>query len=380
MKIKNIDVDKAEESPIRGDLLEVILSKVPLIDLVSANYVSKSWAHAVTSSLFYLNKLKPWVLIHTQSTTSLSKATTHAYDPRSNVWIEIYQPSNPSETTPTLRSSCSSTIVYKLSDKKLSFSFDPLHQTWSCFPPSKVWRVDPIVSLLGRHVIVAGGAMYFEDDPLSVEMYDMETSHWSTCQSMPHILKDSTTSTWISTTSNQNNLYITQKFSGITYTFSPNTKTWSGPYNLRPDPRVFFSAINFVGNDLILVGLIGHAENVQTIKLWKINSELNEFNEISEIPTNFLEELKGEDYNFSSISLLASNDFICMYKNSNARVITFCEFIEEKWTWKSVKNIVCDDTRRIKDRMVMSCTKVGISDLRRAMNYGNCKFVVKSPN
>ncbi|KAK9751064.1 hypothetical protein RND81_02G238800 [Saponaria officinalis] len=376
--MRNTNVDEGEEYPIYGDLLEVILSKVPLVDLVSASSVSKSWDYAVSSSLSHLKKLKPWVVIHTQSTISLAKRTTHAYDPRSNTWIEISRPLNPKET-PTLLSSSSSNLVYELSDKGLAFSSDPLHQTWAHIPRPKVWRVDPLVTLVGRNVIVAGGAMYFENDLLSVEMYDMETSRWSTCQSMPRILKDSTTSTWISTTTNQHKLYITQKSSGITYTFDPKTKTWCGPYDLNPDPRVFFSAIDFAGDDLILVGLIGHAENVKTIKLWKIKPELNKFSEIAEIPNKLLEELKGENWNFSSIILLANNDFICMYKNSDPSIIIFCENIDGKWKWASVKNIVYDDIR-IKDKIVISCTKVGILDLRLAMNSKNCKFIVKSPN
>ncbi|KAL2545956.1 putative CDK inhibitor P21 binding protein [Forsythia ovata] len=83
-----------EEVEIHGDILEAILLYVPLIDLVPASSVSKSWCSVVASSLRHLKKPKPWLVIHKQANRSpYAATTTHAYDPCSNQWIKISQPS-----------------------------------------------------------------------------------------------------------------------------------------------------------------------------------------------------------------------------------------------------------------------------------------------
>ncbi|CAI9783290.1 unnamed protein product [Fraxinus pennsylvanica] len=57
---------------------------MPLIDLVPASSVSKSWRSAVASSLRHLKKPKPWLILYKQATRSPYAATTLAYDPCSN--------------------------------------------------------------------------------------------------------------------------------------------------------------------------------------------------------------------------------------------------------------------------------------------------------
>ncbi|KAJ8451624.1 hypothetical protein Cgig2_018258 [Carnegiea gigantea] len=345
---QDVKVQGEDDSPIHGDLLEVVLARVPLVDLACASRVSKSWEFAILSSLSHISKIKPWLVIHTQCKRSLKKKTTFAYDPRSNMWIEISQPqSTATRFIPVVQSSCSS-LLYELSPNRLSFSVDPLHLTWHYIPPPRAWRVDPIVARVGSHIIVAGGASGFYEDPLSVEMYDMETSHWSTCQPMPDILKHSAASTWLCVASNQESMYVMEKASGVLYSFSPETQSWGGPYDLRPDPGVFFSAVGFAGDDFILAGVVGHSENVETLKIWKIMPESMEFDEIGKIPTD-----------------------------SNPEEIIFCEFADDGgWKWGSVKNVVLNDERRIGERMVMSCGKVGIGDVQIAMKARNLKLLL----
>ncbi|KAL6987642.1 hypothetical protein U1Q18_013389 [Sarracenia purpurea var. burkii] len=66
-------------------------------------------------------------------------------------------------------------LLYMLSPSKLSFSLNLLHLTWHHVEAPLVWRVDPIVVAIGRCVVVAGGTYDFEDDPLAVEIYDVES-------------------------------------------------------------------------------------------------------------------------------------------------------------------------------------------------------------
>ncbi|KAK9276349.1 hypothetical protein L1049_005881 [Liquidambar formosana] len=339
-----------------------------------ACHVSKAWRRAVSSSLRHFNRLKPWLVVHTQASRPPYVTTSHAYDPRSHVWIEIKQP--PIKYVSALRSS-HSTLLYMLSPSKLSFSFDPLHQAWHQTDAPLVWRTDPIVALVGDRIVIAGGTCDFEDDPLAVEMYDLKTRTWDTCESMPAILKDSSASTSLSIAATPHHMLVTEKSSGITYSFDPNTKNWQGPYDLRSDPCTFFSVIGFAGDRLILVGVIGDAENVKGVKMWEVNGESLECGEIGEMPMVLVEKLKGENSHVSSVAVTAADDFLYICNPSEPEEVVVCEFDSSgECRWGSVRNTIVDDKNRM-GRFVFTCSNVGIGELQRALRLENRRFNVR---
>ncbi|GFZ00068.1 Kelch repeat-containing F-box family protein [Actinidia rufa] len=347
-----------QEDPIHGDILEEILSHVPIIDLAPAALVSRAWKRAVVSSLRHFNKPKPWFIVRTS-------ATTHAYDPRSHVWIEITQPSI--NYVSTVRSSHAN-FLYALSPSKLSFSFDPLHLTWHHADAPTCWREDPVVAAVGRRVVVAGGACEFEDDPLAVEIYDLESCAWSACESMPFTLKESSSSTWLSIASDDRKLFVTEKHSGVTHAFDPESRTWSRPYDLRPDPSIFYSVIAFSDGRLILIGLIGDEENVSGVKLWEVSCESFECEEIGEMPLKFLGKL-SESFQFSSIGVCFAGNVVNIYNPSMAEEVVMCEFVGGGCRWWTVRNVVSGDRR-----MVFTSLKVGIEDVHKSLRSDNRRF------
>lgn len=364
------------EAPFHGDILEAIFSRVSLIDLVPASHVSTSWNRAVFSSLRHLNKLKPWLLVHTQRTRSPHLTTTHAYDPRSNIWIRINQPSI--EHVAALRSS-HSTLLYMLAPSKLSFSLDPLNLTWHHVDAPPVWRKDPIVAAVGKFIIIAGGDCNFEDSPLAVDMFNLETRSWDTCETMPAILKDSAASTWLSVAVISDQIFVAEKFSGVTYSFNPRTKSWYGPYDLRPSGQnIIFSVIALTGSRLILVGLTGYEETVQSVKVWEVKGErLEECKEMGEMPQPLVEKLKGSCC-LAAVEATAMEDVVYIHNPSNPEELVKMEMGEDGFCeWKSIKNVVVNDGRRIMDRFVFSCWSVDMEVLRRALMHKNPRFSVR---
>ncbi|XP_062158788.1 F-box/kelch-repeat protein At1g23390-like [Alnus glutinosa] len=364
---------KEEAAPIHGDILETILSHVSLIDLAPSCHVSKTWERAVSSSLRHLNPTKPWLLVHTQSTRSPYATTIHAYDPRSSDWVEIQQPSI--NHVSTLRSS-HSTLLYMLSPFKLAFSFDPLHLTWHREDAMLVWRPDPIVALVGHHVVVTGGTCDFGDDPLAMETYDLRTRTWDTCNSMPAILKESAASTWLSVAVDEHRMYVMEKSSGVTHVFDPSTKTWHGPFDLRPGKQVFSSVIGFVNDRMVLVGLIGDAENVKGVKLWEVNGEMSELKEMGEMPKELVKKLKGESPCVTSIGMTSMGDFAYLHNPSDPGELIWCEVSNGVCKWGSVRNVVVNDATRMQN-LVFSCSNVGLGDVEDSLRSGRRRFAIK---
>lgn len=362
------------ETPIHGDILQVILSHVPLIDLVHASHVSKYWNISVYSSLHHFNTIKPWLTVYSQSTRSPYSTTTHVYDPRSHLWFQIHQPSF--KYISALRSS-HSTLLYMLSPSNFAFSLDPLKLTWHQADPPQVWRNDPIVAHVGHHIIVAGGACDFEDDPLAVELYDLNTRKWVTCKSMPTILKDSAASTWLSIAVDHTRMYITEKSSGITYSFDPKSKTWNGPFDLCPDHgTVFSSMIGFANDRLIMVGLLGNVEDMKGVKMWEMSGELMEYKEIGMVPKRLVEKLNGDGTSMSLIEMTAMDNFVYLHNQCNPGEMIQCEMVKGECRWSSIGNMAVNDGG-IMQRVVMACANVGMGDLCSAMRIENLNFVVK---
>ncbi|XVF85013.1 hypothetical protein PTKIN_Ptkin17bG0084600 [Pterospermum kingtungense] len=380
---KHVKVEEAEaddyDDDIRGDVLESILCYVPLIHLLPACHVSKSWNHAVFSSLRHFNKPKPWLIVHSQTTRPPYYATAAlAYDPRSDLWLRISQ-KPPLHYVSPLRSS-NSTLLYMLSPSNFSFSIDPLHLTWHHVDPPLVWRTDPIVTVLGLHIIVAGGACDFEDDPLSVEIYDLGTRKWDKCESMPAALKDSAASTWLSVAANTKKLYAMDQDSGITYSFDPNSRVWSGPYDLRHDQNIYFSVIGILrDNKMIMMGLLGNSENVKEVKVWELKGESFEFcKEIGMMPKELVEKLKGEYTSLSSIKICWAGDVMYIYNPEEPEELVVCEMAGEGVMprWGSLKNTAVTDWSRVAERMVVTCANVGLADLGKAVGSGKGSFSI----
>ncbi|KAM7487290.1 hypothetical protein LguiB_024774 [Lonicera macranthoides] len=368
------DEQQVEAAEFHGDTLEAILSHVPLIDLVPASQVSRSWNRAVSSSLRHFNRLKPWLIIYIQSSRPPYSTTTRAYDPRSRVWIDINQ--NPIRYVSALRSSHSN-LLYMLSPSKLSFSFDPLHLEWHQAEAPVVWRTDPIVAVVGRRIVVAGGTCDFEEDPLAVEIYDIVSRKWTISESMPAVLKDSSASTWLSIATNDRILFVSEKHTGVTHSFDPERMNWHGPYDLRPNPRILYSVIGFSDDRLILIGLIGDVEQVDGVKLWEVDCESFDCEEIGEMPVEFVKKLESEMFQLSSIGVCMAGNTVYMYNPMQVEEVLICEFVNGGCRWRIVENnIIGSGDRNPTERFVLTCSKVGMMELQRAMRSDHRKFVV----
>lgn len=371
-KVEQEEVEE-EETPIHGDVLETILSHVHLVDLVPPFHVSMTWKRAVLSSLRHLNPIKPWLIIHTQSSRLPYATTAHAYDPRSLVWVEIELA--PIKYVSDLRSA-HSTLLYMQSPFKFAFSFDPLHVTWHHADAPLAWRNDPIVALVGHRVVVAGRTCDIGEDPLPMEIYDLRTGTWDTCKSFPAILiDDAAASTCLSITVDEHRMYVLDKSSGMIYSFDPSTKTWRGPYDLSLGAKVFSSVIGFVNGRMVVLGVIGDSENVKSVKLWEVKSEMSEVSEMGEMPKELVGKLKGDSPRITSIAMTSTGDFVYLHNPLDPGVLVLCEVENGECKWGCVRNMVANDASRMQ-RSVFTCSTVGLGDLQKALRSGNRRFTV----
>ncbi|XVE75010.1 hypothetical protein DITRI_Ditri12bG0063200 [Diplodiscus trichospermus] len=166
---------------------------------------------------------------------------------------------------------------------------------------------------------------------------------------------------------------------GVTHSYDPNSKIWSGPYDLRPDRTIYFSVIGLHGDSLIIVGLLGDSENLNDVKVWELNGELLDCcKEIGAMPKELLQRLKREETSFSSIKVISSKaDFFYIYNPGEPGELVVLEVDGEGLCrWGSVKNAAVSDGSRVAERMVLTCSDVGLGDLGRAVGSGNGTFTL----
>ncbi|KAJ0257689.1 F-box/kelch-repeat protein [Hirschfeldia incana] len=374
-KNNNGEVEE-EECSIDGDILASILSTLPLLDLDSACHVSKSWNRAV---FFSLNRLKstPWLLLYKQRSHPpyTMAATATAYDPKSEKWIELSTGSSPVEHA--ARSS-HSTLLYALSPARLSFSVDAFHLMWQHAPPPRVWRIDPIVAVVGRRLIVAGGACEFEDDRLAVESLDIGSfESWERCESMPQCLSGSASSTWLSVAVSAETMYVTEKRSGVSFCFDPETKSWAELPDFSPDDcRLYSRAIGFVSNRLVMAGITGDEDDPKGIELWEVVSTESRmklrFESVGSMPEECLEKLRGidSDWPLTSIVFNAVGDMVYMHNNAGETGEIVAAEMEggKLCKWRTLRN--ADARGHAGERLVVACSNVSFSDLKRAFRDG----------
>ncbi|CAI9775379.1 unnamed protein product [Fraxinus pennsylvanica] len=365
--------DEVEE--IRGDILDAILSHVPLVDLVPASRVCKSWCCAVKSSLRYLNKPKPWLMLHSQDTRHPYNISMHAYDTRSHVWMKMVRPSI--KCMSNLKSSHSN-FIYDLSSLKLSYSFDPLNLTWSHVYPPFGWRNDPIVARVGDFIIVAGGGCDYGSDPLPVEIYNIRTGTWHTCDNMPENLRDLQASIYLSIATTNEKLFVTEKQTGRTYWFDREIRCWSEPYNLNLGQSIVDYNIGTSNDDLILVGLFKHVQNAEQLKIWKVVGEKFQCEEICEMPYLYVDKLKSKSVEISSVNVCVLRNFVYIYNPLEMEQVVMCELITDGCCrWWSIQNVVARD-KMLMSRLVFSCSDINVDELQRVMTSENQRFLVES--
>ncbi|KAJ4960990.1 hypothetical protein NE237_020900 [Protea cynaroides] len=393
-----------EESSIPGDVLEsMILTRLTLVDLVAASWVSKAWRAAVSTSLRISPRVKPWFIVYALHRRKHSLTSAFAFDPSSRVWLRIHNIPDVQSTTTNITSSSSSSsssssigalqsshsqdLLYTVSTSGFSFSFDPFHLTWRHVQAPLVWRQDPIVARLGSRVLVAGGTCDYLDDPLAVEMYDIPSGRWETCQPMPDLLKDSATSIWLSAAAaTDSRLYLLEKKSRLICSFDAETKTWGPTFDLSlnsnpnkidaPDP-VFQSTIGFADDRLVMVGLMGETGDLQGVGVWEVAQDTYQCKSIGEMPPEMMERVRNASSQLSTLRVSTESDYIYIYDPRNPEEIFFCELSKGICQWGHAVNPMVNQGNSM-NRFVFSCSRVGMGDLRKVVANGSRTFTAES--
>ncbi|KAJ4796772.1 Kelch repeat-containing F-box-like protein [Rhynchospora pubera] len=370
---------------LSGDVLEVMITKVPTVDLIPASRVSREWYLAVHSSLRHHPRRLPWLLLYNYLPPNILRYSVHAFDPASRTWLSI--PLRRSSCAPLnhvparLLSGSSGDRLHALSNSNMAISEDPFGARWHMnLEPPKVWRQDAVLAVVGRWVVITGGCLiplYGEEELRSVEVYDKSTSTWQMAESMPVQFDGSTSATSLSVAASDENLYVMERKTGVVSWFDPKHRNWGPTCQLKSCNDVSsWSVAVGCAEKLLVVGVGAMQELKLSVRIWEVDREhlQVEDGKSEEMPTEMVNQLFPDNveddatWHGWSVEVCGTEYGGYVYNPSamrNGAVFYELEDDDEgnivrRWEWVPLPETVGDN---LMGRIEVGCSKVGLSDL-----------------
>ncbi|XP_061350908.1 F-box/kelch-repeat protein At3g24760 [Gastrolobium bilobum] len=347
-----------EITHLSSDLIELILSLLPIPTLIRASTVCKLWQSIISSSPFSdhnNNKNQPWFFLHGLHNISSKNNQSFAFDPISNSWFLL-----PTFPTTTTRQHQPNTSF--IGTNGFFFITAPafcytriLHPLWHATPPLHFPRINPLLGVfndgcLNIHpkFIVVGGVKFIGnlvdiEDRLDVEIFDPLLGTWELGTPLPADFRSGNSSSSLSSALFKGRFFVFGIYSCFVSSFDLNQRVWSEVQTLRPS-GVVFSFLIACREQLVLAGIC-NLPHGSSFNLWKVDEKTMEFNEIAVMPHDLLYSLfdGDEDDKFASLKCVGLGDLIYVFNEDYHRVYPacVCEIHGEsgKCSWRRVPQL-----------------------------------------
>ncbi|XP_073015960.1 F-box/kelch-repeat protein At3g24760-like [Primulina eburnea] len=276
-----------------SDLIESILSRLPITSILRAASVCKLWNSIIRSSSFktlvFDSGLFPsWLFLLGRNTHPLL-----AFDPESNDWIRF------STETGLSRDSFIASSAFIFSPSPEKFSFRPVFDGRLCqTSPLTFPRCNPLIGVYygpdfskqARFIVVGGISSLNEEDCLAVEIFSPDENYWELCQPLNEIFQPGNSAQSLCSSLFKGKFFVYDKYSGFISSFDLKRRSWSNPKTLRP-PGTLISSLISIQNRLVLAGLCSTYNGGLEFIIWNIDERTLEFSEVAIMPRDLLSRL-----------------------------------------------------------------------------------------
>ncbi|KAF8006226.1 hypothetical protein BT93_K0501 [Corymbia citriodora subsp. variegata] len=317
-------------SSLSTDLIDLILSHLPVPSLLRASAVCKLWRSVILSSGSSNCNLgcsssssSPWFFLYGIHNTSSRNNQSFAFDPLSDSWFRL--PIHTHRDDPSFSFIASSGFLFTTIQ---TFSFTRVFRnSWRATTPLHFSRINPLLAVFGdddpgpgsglRFIVVGGdgfiGNLVDIEDRSAVEIYDPRSHSWELCPPLPADFRPGNSSQSLSSALFRGRFYVFGIYSCFVSCFDLRGRIWSDVQTLRP-PGVLFSFLIACRERLVLAGMcVGPGG--PSFNLWQIDETSMEFREIAIMPSNLLNGLvdSEEEDKFASLKCVGSGDMIYVF-------------------------------------------------------------------
>lgn len=320
------------------DLIDLILSLLPVPSLLRASSVCKLWRSIITSSSTNSSAAgpssssssSPWFFLYGIHNTSSRNNQSFAFDPLSDAWFRL-----PTHTHRAF--TASSGFLFTTTP---AFSFTRVFRdSWRSTSPLHFSRLNPLLAVFPddrgpgpgpglRFVVVGGdgfvGNLVDIEDRLAVEIYDPRSDRWDLCPPLPADFRPGNSSQSLSSALFRGRFYVFGIYSSFVSCFDLRDRIWSDVQTLRP-PGVLFSFLIASRQRLVLAGMCVGPSG-PSFNLWQIDETSMEFREIAIMPSNLLNGLvdSEEEDKFASLKCVGSGDMIYVFNEEYHKKYPAC--------------------------------------------------------
>ncbi|CAL9064848.1 F-box/kelch-repeat protein At3g24760-like [Musa acuminata AAA Group] len=326
-------------SRLSWDIVELILSYLPLRSVVVAGAVCKQWRAVIADPGFAIRAAsslprRPWFFLYGQNNVVLRKNQAFGFDPDAGEWIAL--PPSPS----VLHVDCFAGAggFFFATTSAARFCYAPLLRgPWRETSPLFFSRCNPLVGVFSaagdrRHFIVVGGARFIGglvdiEDPLAVEIYDPASNSWELCPPLPPDFRTGNSSQWLSAALLGGRFFfVFGIYSCSVAAFDLSRRAWTGVQTLRP-PGVLFCFLLACNDRLILAGLCNAPDGPPCFALWAVDHTTMDFAEIAVMPRDLLSclfDTDDDDNKFASLKCVGLDGRVYVFNEDHHKAYPAC--------------------------------------------------------
>ena len=150
--------------------------------------------------------------------------------------------------------------------------------------------------------------------------------------------------------------------------FDVVTRKWGPTKDLLPDPSLSFCAIAYSEEGLLLAGVGRRADSTASMRVWAVNEDNLSCTLVGEMPERMAQKLVGaEEDEVSSIDVVAGGDLVYVYRPGDPTAVFAGEFAGGECRWRELGVPAAVVANHPMDRFLLTCSMVGIDDLRAAL-------------
>lgn len=317
------------------DLIESILSHLPIPSLIQASTVCKLWYTILSSSSFSSNhnqKHKPWFFLHGIHNISSKNNQSFAFDPSSNSWFLLPTPQQPLHY-PNNTSFIGTSSYFFITAPNFVYTSILRPLAWSSTPPLHFPRINPLLGVfndgLSLKFIVVGGVRFIGnlvdiEDRLDVEIYDPLLGSWDLAPPLPVDFRSGNSSSSLSSALFKGKFFVFGIYSCFVSSFDLKLRVWSDVRIVRPS-GVVFSFLIACRERLVLAGVCDSPSG-SSFNLWEVDEKSMEICEIGVMPHDLLSSLfdGDEDDRFASLKCVGLGDLIYVFNEDYHRMYPAC--------------------------------------------------------
>jgi len=317
------------------DLIDSILSHLPIPSLIQASTVCKLWYTIISSSSFSSNhkhKHKPWFFLHGIHNISSKNNQSFAFDPSSNSWFLLPTPQQPLHY-PNNTSFIGTSSYFFITAPNFVYTSILRPLAWSSTPPLHFPRINPLLGVfndgLSLKFIVVGGVRFIGnlvdiEDRLDVEIYDPLLGSWDLAPPLPVDFRSGNSSSSLSSALFKGKFFVFGIYSCFVSSFDLQLRVWSDVRIVRPS-GVVFSFLIACRERLVLAGVC-NSPSGSSFNLWEVDEKSMEICEIGVMPHDLLCSLfdGDEDDRFASLKCVGLGDLIYVFNEDYHRMYPAC--------------------------------------------------------